>query len=129
MPGVTPEIVARLRPFVTVLPSTTLINMNTAPAEVVAAVTPGMTVPQAQAFVARRARVFFRNVADVQLALQGAGVPSAMEQNYSQLDVTTDYFVVRGRIQHERAEVDRVSLVYRDPLTHTTRVVRSVDRL
>lgn len=74
-------------------------------------------------------RVFFRNVADVQLALQGAGVPSAMEQNYSQLDVTTDYFVVRGRIQHERAEVDRVSLVYRDPLTHTTRVVRSVDRL
>ena len=46
VPGFTPEMVARLRPFVTVLPTTTAVNMNTAPAEVIAAVVPGMSLSQ-----------------------------------------------------------------------------------
>ncbi|EGD00435.1 type II secretion system protein K, partial [Burkholderia sp. TJI49] len=49
--GVTPEMVERLRPFVTVLPTTTPVNMNTAPAEVIAALMPGMSVSSAQALV------------------------------------------------------------------------------
>jgi general secretion pathway protein K len=128
IPGYTPEIVARLRPFVTVLPTTTAINMNTASAEVIAAVVPGMTVSQAQALVARRQTVFFRNIGDVQLALTAAGVQSvSIDQN--QFDVNSSYFLVHGSVQHERAEVDRTTLVYRDPLTHTTRIVRVQDQL
>jgi general secretion pathway protein K len=30
-------------------------------------------------------------------------------------------------VQHRRAEVDRTTLVYRDPLTHSTRIVRVED--
>ena len=56
--GVTPEMVARLRPFVTVLPTTTPVNMNTAPAEVIAALMPGMSVSSAQALVSRRGLCF-----------------------------------------------------------------------
>ncbi len=126
--GVTPEMVARLRPFVTVLPTTTPVNMNTAPAEVVAALVPGMSVSSAQALVSRRETVFFRNVGDVQLALRGAGAPN-MTIDASLVDVNSSYFIVHGRIQHERAEVDRTSLVYRDPTTHSTRVVRIRDQL
>ncbi|WP_244137014.1 type II secretion system minor pseudopilin GspK [Burkholderia pyrrocinia] len=126
--GVTPEMVARLRPFVTVLPTTTPVNMNTAPAEVVAALVPGMSVSSAQALVSRRETVFFRNVGDVQLALRGAGAPN-MTTDASLVDVNSSYFIVHGRIQHERAEVDRTSLVYRDPTTHSTRVVRIRDQL
>ncbi|MBB5427647.1 hypothetical protein HDG40_005826, partial [Paraburkholderia sp. JPY158] len=37
--------------------------------------------------------------------------------------------LVHGSVQHERAEVDRTTLVYRDPLTHTTRIVRVQDQL
>ncbi len=55
--GFTPEAVAKLRPFVTVLP-TTAVNMNTAPAEVIAAIVPGMNLAQTQAFVACRSTVF-----------------------------------------------------------------------
>jgi general secretion pathway protein K len=128
IPGYTPEIVARLRPFVTVLPTTTAINMNTASAEVIAAVVPGMSVSQAQALVARRQTVFFRNVGDVQLALSAAGVQS-VSIDPNQFDVNSSYFLVHGSVQHERAEVDRTTLVYRDPLTHTTRVVRVQDQL
>lgn len=127
--GVTPEMVARLRPFVTVLPTTTPVNMNTAPAEVIAALMPGMSVSSAQALVSRRETVFFRNVADVQLALRGAGAPPNVTPDSSLVDVNSSYFIVHGRIQHERAEVDRTSLVYRDPTTHSTRVVRIRDQL
>ena len=73
VPGFTPEAVERLRPFVTVLPTTTAVNMNTAPAEVIAAVVPGMNLSQAQAFVARRETVFFHDVGNVQLALTRRG--------------------------------------------------------
>ncbi|AOI80043.1 type II secretion system minor pseudopilin GspK [Burkholderia sp. NRF60-BP8] len=127
--GVTPEMVARLRPFVTVLPTTTPVNMNTAPAEVIAALVPGMSVSSAQALVSRRETVFFRNVGDVQLALRGAGAPPNVTIDSSLVDVNSSYFIVHGRIQHERAEVDRTSLVYRDPTTHSTRVVRIRDQL
>jgi general secretion pathway protein K len=128
VPGFTPEMVARLRPFVTVLPTITAVNMNTAPAEVIAAVVPGMNLSNAQAFVARRETVFFHNIGDVQLALRGAGVQLAVFDP-NQLDVNTNYFVIHGRVQHERAEVDRTTLVYRDSMTHTTRIVRVRDQL
>nr|WKF57818.1 hypothetical protein HUO10_002312 [Paraburkholderia busanensis] len=127
IPGYTPETVARLRPFVTVLPTVSAVNMNTASAEVIAAVIPSMSVSSAQAFVARRQTVFFHNISDVQLALQGAGAQQ-VSIDPNQLDVTTSYFLVHGRVQHERAVVDRITLVYRDPLTHTTRIVRVQDQ-
>ena len=128
VPGFTPEMVARLRPFVTYLPTITPVNMNTAPPEVVAAVVPGMNLSNAQAFVARRETVFFHNVSDVQLALRGAGVQE-VSIDPNQLDVNTSYFLVHGRVEHERAEVDRVTLIYRDALTHTTRIVWGRDQL
>lgn len=126
VPGFTADVVARLRPFVTILPTATPVNMNTASAEVVAAVVPGMNLSNAQAFVSRRQTVFFHNISDVQLALQGAGVQQAAIDT-TQIDVNTSYFLVHGRVQHERAVVDRTTLVWRDPLTHTTRIVRVRD--
>jgi general secretion pathway protein K len=128
VPGFSPEAVAKLRPFVTVLPTTTAVNMNTAPAEVVAAVVPGMNLSQGQAFVARRETVFFHDVGNVQLALTGAGVKTvSMDPN--EMDVTTKYFVIHGRVEHERAQLERTTLVYRDPTTHTTRIVYTRDAL
>lgn len=130
VPGFTPEIVARLRPFVTVLPTQTSVNMNTAPAEVVAAMVPGMSLSSAQSLVSRRESVYFLNTAQVQLALQGAGgLLPGTDISQIPMDVTTSYFLIHGRVQHERAEVDRTTLIYRDPLTHATRVVRVRDQL
>lgn len=126
VPGFSPEAVAKLRPFVTVLPTTSAINMNTAPAEVVAAMVQGMSLSQAQAFVARRETVFFHDVGNVQLALSGAGVKTtSIDPN--ELDVTTKYFVIHGRVDHERAQLERTTLVYRDPTTHATRIVYTRD--
>ncbi len=128
VPGFSPEAVAKLRPFITVLPTTTAVNMNTAPAEVVAAVVPGMNLSQGQAFVARRETVFFHDVGNVQLALTGAGVKT-VSIDPNEMDVTTKYFVIHGRVEHERAQLERTTLVYRDPTTHTTRIVYTRDSL
>ncbi|WP_322051948.1 type II secretion system minor pseudopilin GspK [Paraburkholderia bannensis] len=128
IPGFTPAAVARLRPFITVLPNATPVNMNTASAEVLSAIVPEMTLAKAQAFVARRQTVFFRNMSDVSLALEAAGV-EGVTLDSSLYDVNTSYFLIHGGVQHDRAEVDRTTLVWRDPLTHATRVVRVQDQL
>jgi general secretion pathway protein K len=128
IPGYTPAAVARLRPFITVLPNATPVNMNTASAEVLTAIVPEMTLAKAQAFVARRQTVFFRNMSDVSLALQAADV-DGVTLDSSLYDVNTSYFLIHGGVQHDRAEVDRTTLVWRDPLTHATRVVRVQDQL
>ncbi|SAK40103.1 general secretion pathway protein K [Caballeronia fortuita] len=128
VPGFSAEAVAKLRPFVTVLPTTTAVNMNTAPAEVIAALVPGMNLSQAQALVARRETVFFHDVGNVQLALTGAGVKT-VSIDPNEMDVTTKYFVIHGRVEHERAQLERTTLVYRDPTTHTTRIVYTRDAL
>lgn len=130
VPGFTPEMVERLRPFVTVLPTQTPVNMNTARAEVIAAIIPGMSVASAQALVSRRQTVFFRNSGDVELALRAAGtlVSATGTSGQIPMDVTTSYFFVHGHVEHERAQVNRTTLVYRDPLTHSTRIVRVSDQ-
>ncbi|MBB3260708.1 general secretion pathway protein K [Paraburkholderia bannensis] len=127
IPGYTPAALARLRPFITVLPNATPVNMNTASAEVLTAMIPQMTLAKAQAFVARRQTVFFRNMSDVSLALQAADV-DGVTLDSSLYDVNTSYFLIHGGVQHDRAEVDRTTLVWRDPLTHATRVVRVQDQ-
>lgn len=62
--GYTDEVVAGLRPFVSALPDRTAINVNTAPAEVLAAVIEGLTLAEARAMVAQRNPVYFKDVAD-----------------------------------------------------------------
>jgi general secretion pathway protein K len=114
-------MVARLRPFVVVLPTQTVLNVNTASAEVMAATIPGLSLSGAQALAARRETVFFRNTGDVQLALQAAGI--AFNSNAPPYGVDTSYFIVHGNIQHERAALRRTTLIYRDAITKNTRVV------
>ena len=121
VPGFTQEMVDRLRPYVTVLPSTTTINLNTATPELISAELPLVSLANAQALVARRETAFFLNTSDVELAMEGVGIPAPTDT--SMLDVTTNYFIVHGVVRHERAVVRREMLLYRDPQTHTTHVV------
>ena len=73
--------------------------------------------------------MFFHNVGDVQLALERRRRAGSATIDPNEMDVNTSYFLIHGRVQHERAEVDRTTLVYRDALTHTTRIVRVQDQL
>ncbi|MGO4329716.1 type II secretion system minor pseudopilin GspK [Cupriavidus sp. 2TAF22] len=134
IPGYTPDIVATLEPFVDLLPERTLVNANTAEAEVLAAVIDKLPLDRARELVRQRDRAYFNNVADVQSQLRTLAPQADPNTATSTLDVRTHYFLVYGLIRHERATRMQVSLVYRGEVmgnANTTRVVwvRDLERM
>jgi general secretion pathway protein K len=78
----------RLRPFVTVLPRATAVNVNTATPEVLAAVIEDLSLDDARALVAQRERAYFRSVAEFLDRLpRNLTVPAAG------VSVSSDYFM------------------------------------
>jgi general secretion pathway protein K len=109
VPGFTPEILDNLKDFVIFLPSATPINVNTAPAEVLAARIGSLSLSDAAELVANRKTASFRDVADFSNRFQGKplAVPS------KQLSVTTNYFLVNGKVRMSRAGLDVQALLSR----------------
>jgi general secretion pathway protein K len=116
VPGFTPEILDKLQKFVIVLPNdgatnTTLINVNTAPAEVLAARIDTLTLSDANALVASRKQAYFRSREEFVARLNGK-VPSQDEKDH--LDVKTNYFIVNGHVRLNRAGLSVRALIRRD---------------
>ncbi|MEO8441253.1 MAG: type II secretion system minor pseudopilin GspK [Betaproteobacteria bacterium] len=87
--GFDDKVRARLRPYVTALPHATQVNVNTAPAEVLAVAIDGLNLDAARALVAQRDRVYFSSVADFANRLPGGLVIPA-----SGIALSSQYFVV-----------------------------------
>jgi len=115
--GVKPETVEALRPFVIVLPAQgTTVNVNTAPAEVLAAVLPGCSVSQANALVEQRKRVPWNDVQQFNTELQCRGDEPGGTQGEPKISITSSYFLVQSRIRLDRAALDAESLVQKGNL-------------
>jgi general secretion pathway protein K len=108
--GFDAETIERLRPFVTALPQPTTINLNTAPAEVLAASIADLSLQQAQALVNARKGQHFTEVADFR-----ARLPESVKQvNDAVLGVASRYFLVSGHARFGRAKVGYAALLERD---------------
>lgn len=97
--GFDSKVLSRLLPFVTALPRSTQVNVNTAPPELLAAIVQGMDLDGARSLAAQRQRGYFRNVEDF-----AAHVPHGMHVPAEELTVSSDYFkvsltVTRGEVQ------------------------------
>jgi general secretion pathway protein K len=108
--GVTPAIVERLRPFVTVLPVQTPVNVNTAPAEVLAAVVPDMSVSEANTLIVRRKQAAWRGI---NYFWDQVGANRKPEPDPT--SVRSDWFFVDSRIRLDRAALDAQALIQRTP--------------
>ena len=86
--GFDTQVLARLRPYVTALPGNTEINVNTASAEVLAAVIDGLSLSAARDLVAQRERTYFINLADFRSRL-----PKGADQGSAALSVNSNYFL------------------------------------
>lgn len=106
--GLDTETLARLRPFIVLLPVTTTVNMNTAPREVIAAVLPGADLTVAERIVQARARSPLRGLDDVQALL-----PQGMTADPSRVGIATNFFEVHGRLRLEDRVLEERSLVQR----------------
>ena len=112
--GIEPETLQRLEPWVVILPGAdTRVNVNTAPAEVIAAVVDGMSLGAAQRLVQERSRSALKNLAqppardyfpaDPATKLEGVGVASR-------------FFVIQGRLRLGERVLEERSLVERRQL-------------
>ena len=90
--GFDDSVRARLRPYIAALPGSTAVNVNTAPPEVLAAVIEGLDLGNAQAMVAQRDRVYFRDTGDFINRLPRGAVAGA------DITVSSDYFLASLRV-------------------------------
>lgn len=108
--GYTPELVTRLRPFVTALPAAagSAVNINTAPPEVLAATIEGLRLDDANRLAAGRANKPFLSVADFRSRL-----PASVSVNEQALRVTSDGFIVRVVVHQGDVRATGLALVLR----------------
>ena len=106
--GMTPAILAQLKPFLIVLPQATTINVNTAPPELLAALSPEITLSEAQRLVARRKTAPWRDMANFKSEIRnGDSVSDEVAATKS------DWFLVQSRIRLDRAALNAESLIQR----------------
>lgn len=109
--GVDPAALEKLRPFVTLLPRRTPVNLNTAPKEVIAAVVKGSDLSTAERIVRTRERNPIKKVEDA-VAIFGAGVkPEDLKETI--VSVNSDFFEVYGALRLENRLFEERSLVER----------------
>jgi len=109
--GVGRDSVARLRPFVTVLPQRTWINANTAKAEVLAAWVPGLELDRARALLrARDNGQWFVNRGDFANRLQ---MPQ-IDETEILIGITSQWFRVSSALQMSHTTLLMQALVHDD---------------
>ncbi|QRX81645.1 type II secretion system minor pseudopilin GspK [Glaciimonas sp. PAMC28666] len=111
LPGFTADMVGQLKDFIIVLPLTTPVNANTAPAEVLAACFATLTLTEANVLIAsRRAAPFV----DMQhLSAQMAQLFGKPFSSIANVGFSSVFFLVNGRLRMGRAALKTVSLIQR----------------
>ena len=106
--GLSPQTLNKLSPYITLLPTRTPVNLNTASAQVLYASVPGLSMSDAQRLVQQRERQHWTNLDAFQKAL---GRTMSLEDTHS---VNTRYFEVMGRLRMPQTVLQERSLVQRD---------------
>ena len=115
--GLTPQTVAALEPYVTMLPlpsgtSPVNVNLNTASAEVIYAAAHNLTLAEAQLLVTQRERAPFKSIADANRQFPGASVK--IPEGQFQVSVNSQFFEIRARLRLDQLVVEERSVIQRN---------------
>jgi general secretion pathway protein K len=113
--GIDPAVLDRLQGFVVLLPVRTTVNLNTADAEVIAAVSPGLDAGAAQALVQARQRSAYKTI---DIARKQVSSPNLLDPK--NVGVTSNYFEIRGRLRLDERALEERSIVERRGLDIVT---------
>ena len=108
--GIEKGKLAELDDLVTILPESTSVNVNFAPPEVLMAVTPGLSLKEAERLVSRRTTTHFKSGQDFVNNLPENLRTSAKSANYT---VESQYFLSEAHSGFGRAYVHLQALIYR----------------
>jgi general secretion pathway protein K len=114
--GLSPKTLAVLAPHITLLPSRTTVNLNTASAQVISASTPGLDLATAVTIVGTRDRSHFRSLAEASQQIGRADV----KFNEAQHSVASRFFEVHGQLRLDQTTIEERSVLQRDGLFVTT---------
>jgi general secretion pathway protein K len=106
--GLSPQALQALSPHIAVLPTRTLVNLNTASVQVLHASVPGLSLSDAQRLVQQRERQHWASLEAFQKAL---GRPISLSDTHS---VSTQHFEVLGRLRMPQTDLQERSLVKRE---------------
>lgn len=110
--GLEPAVRGELRRAMTVLPTATNVNVNTAPPEVIAALVTGLSLSQARAITGERDRGnWFNNSGDFANRLAATGVKTPAPA----VSTTSGWFLASGAVVYERARVSMQALIRSAP--------------
>jgi general secretion pathway protein K len=108
--GLSPATLQVLRPFVTLLPVRTTVNLNTAEPEVLMACIPGLDMAQARALEASRGAQHLRTLQDAESRVGNAKI----KLDAGQQDVSSRFFSVTGQLRMGQATLQETSVLQRD---------------
>jgi len=106
--GLSSDTVDRLRPLMTLLPSPTPVNLNTAPREVIAALFDGLDLASAEQLVRARQVKPLRTVQDAK-----AFFPESVVISSERAAVASTYFIVNSRLRLDERVLEERALVQR----------------
>lgn len=109
VPNFSPVMLTKLKEWVIFLPHATPVNVNTASAAVLAARIATLTLADANELVASRKTASFRDLADFSHRLPGKSFAVASNE----ASVTTNYFLVSGKVRMSRARLEMQALIER----------------
>jgi general secretion pathway protein K len=108
--GYDANLIAQLRPFVTALPFTAPLNVNTASAEVLAAMLPGLSLSAARIITAQQMSAPFQDIGHFKARLNN----SSINVDATRFTVKSRYFLASGRAHFGEATTRMQVMLDRD---------------
>ncbi|MGP6086814.1 type II secretion system minor pseudopilin GspK [Antarctobacter jejuensis] len=113
IPGLTADQFARLAPLIAALPSDTTLNINTAPANLLSAWIPNLSLSQARTLTGRRKSRPYPSIDAFLLDLPPA---AAAEVDDVRLSIGSGWFLARGTAELDGRVLSRRTVLARHPL-------------
>jgi len=113
LPFYNQTILEKIRPFVSILPNITTVNVNTAPTEVLMAAIPGLSRTAATNFVQLRSTTPLKSADEITTLLNKAGGSTGTTIDASLIDVRSQFWLARSEIHLGRGIFTSSALIQR----------------
>jgi general secretion pathway protein K len=127
LPVYTRSILMQLTPYITILPTHTKINVNTASVEVLMSVLPGLSRSSLEAFVQQRSLNPIKSFDGISSLLDKIGPPQSVVPSMDLMDVKSNFWLVNSEIRMQSGKFINTTLIQRSntffPTGDFTRVI------
>lgn len=125
--GYSESMIKILRRYVIALPTTSTVNINTAPAEVLMAVFPALSRSSANNMVQQRSNVPVKNVSEMNALLTRSGAGSNVTVDASLVSINSQFWIADSAVKIGNSVFKNTSLIQRSseplPLGNYTQVI------